>query len=510
MTVNIAAVQALFPDRSEVRVRGPAVAAIRGPCSFDAIRALQADAFPPSFVEAVEKVRCHERWGAVYRGDLTSFSDDHSAADLALCSEFARRGLDQQEIDAAMRTSGLYREKWERDDYRQNTIALAATRAPHVQSGPGQGLLRLADGQIDFSTASPPPREWVIDGMMLAGKSALLAGLSGVSKTTAALLASMAIATGTRFAGRATRGGKVIFISGEEDRDELRRRVNAYIRMNNMDPVSVQAIRDGLLSFPLVGKDIRLCTRAGGTLESTALHQQIIDLAREAGDVRLIVLDHVGLLHGGDFNAKEDAAMTMRLINGIAQETGAALILLAHSPKSSARDEESDASAIYGSTAFVEQARGGWLMATMRPPEAKKLGISEGLRKEYVSLVGVKANYSAAGQTFWFHKKAFDEVGVLEHVELVPPAPGGKPAADLESNVIAAVRFAPGQYSKTGMRDAFSGKKGLWKASKGDVAGAIERLVTEGRLINRQPTVEEKAKFGHGSQVRSVLDLGGH
>ena len=237
--------------------------------------------------------------------------------------------------------------------------------------------------------------------------------------------------------------------------------------------------------------------------------QQIVNAAREVGDVRLIVLDHVGLLHGGDFNAKEDAAMTIRIVNSIAQATGSAVVLLAHSPKSSARDEGSDASAIFGSAAFVEQSRGAWVLAAMRKEEAKQFGISENDRKQFISLVGVKANYCATGQEFWFRKFAFDDVGVLEHVRLIPPGPMGRSSTTLDANIIAAVRNAPGQYSKSGMREAFSGKSRSWKASKEDIRGNIEQLLCNGVLINREPTADERARYGHGPQVRFVLDLGG-
>jgi hypothetical protein len=181
------------------------------------------------------------------------------------------------------------------------------------------------------------------------------------------------------------------------------------------------------------------------------------------------------------------------------------VLLLAHSPKSAAAQEESDASMIAGSTAFVDQARGGWIMTTMRAKEAKKLGIHEAARKEYVSLVGVKANYAPDGARHWFRRVGFDEVGVLEHVELAPAA--AKAVETLQGNIVAAVRSGPGQYSKTKLRDLFSGKNKPWKASKADIDSEVESMLRDGKLINRAPTVEEKARYGHGPQVKHVLDL---
>ncbi|MBQ0134229.1 MAG: hypothetical protein KBS46_03765 [Clostridiales bacterium] len=61
-----------------------------------------------------------------YDGDLTDYGGDQSRADLALCSMIAfRTGDDPALIDAVFRESALYRAKWEREDYRRDTIRKA-------------------------------------------------------------------------------------------------------------------------------------------------------------------------------------------------------------------------------------------------------------------------------------------------------------------------------------------------------------------------------------------------
>lgn len=55
-----------------------------------------------------------------------NFDKSHSEADLALCSMLAFWcGGDSAQIDRLFRQSGLYREKWERDDYRGETLKKA-------------------------------------------------------------------------------------------------------------------------------------------------------------------------------------------------------------------------------------------------------------------------------------------------------------------------------------------------------------------------------------------------
>ena len=56
-------------------------------------------------------------------GDFSDYGS-HSEADLALCSMIAFRvGDDPDAIDQIFRQSALYREKWEREDYREETLA---------------------------------------------------------------------------------------------------------------------------------------------------------------------------------------------------------------------------------------------------------------------------------------------------------------------------------------------------------------------------------------------------
>lgn len=60
---------------------------------------------------------------------------DHSSADAALCQHLAFwTGKDCERIDRLFRMSGLYREKWERDNYRQNTVLHAMGHCQAVYS----------------------------------------------------------------------------------------------------------------------------------------------------------------------------------------------------------------------------------------------------------------------------------------------------------------------------------------------------------------------------------------
>jgi hypothetical protein len=70
-----------------------------------------------------------------YAGDTSGFASQ-SDADLALCGTLAFwTGKDTERMDRLFRGSALYREKWERSDYRRSTIETAISRCQKVYTG---------------------------------------------------------------------------------------------------------------------------------------------------------------------------------------------------------------------------------------------------------------------------------------------------------------------------------------------------------------------------------------
>jgi hypothetical protein len=78
--------------------------------------------------ELLEKARRQNDGGLfihLWNGDITDYAS-HSEADEALCFKLAFwTGPDAGRIDALFRQSALYRDKWEREDYRVRTMAAA-------------------------------------------------------------------------------------------------------------------------------------------------------------------------------------------------------------------------------------------------------------------------------------------------------------------------------------------------------------------------------------------------
>ena len=71
----------------------------------------------------LRKQKNGEKFSKLYdNGDFSDYNSQ-SEADAALCALIAfRTGPDPEAIDSIFRSSALYRDKWERDDYRESTI----------------------------------------------------------------------------------------------------------------------------------------------------------------------------------------------------------------------------------------------------------------------------------------------------------------------------------------------------------------------------------------------------
>ena len=394
-----------------------------------------------------------------------------------------------------------------------NTASPSIIQAPFI-TPMGDFFCIKSMGRIRIPLLPPPPRDYVWDETMVAGKSYIGAGFGGSSKSQFALQLSMSINLGSLFGFKKCSKGATLLFMSEDDNAEIERRLGASAQALKLSKNDISEIERLMLAVGMVGLDTRLNRSVDRKMEDTGLTQAIIDRAKSHGEetgekVKLIVLDHAGTFHGGDFNAKEDVSVTMRLINRIASETGASVLLLAHSPKSSNGKELSDASDIAGSTAFVDHARGALVLTTMRPNEAKEFGILDDERESYVCMTTVKNNYGKSGGKIWFTRRSLHgwSVGVLEDVLVQKPIKNITKGGGVQSRVKEFITAHPGQFSKTGIRDRYSGKNGQLKASKRDVEVAIDEMLASGDIDSRPPSDAERTQFGIPKQVSSVLDL---
>lgn len=73
----------------------------------------------------LKQCRVDKKFQKLFAGDTSGYENDESRADLAFCGILVKHTKDREQINRLFRRSGLYREKWDREDYRIATIEKA-------------------------------------------------------------------------------------------------------------------------------------------------------------------------------------------------------------------------------------------------------------------------------------------------------------------------------------------------------------------------------------------------
>ena len=367
------------------------------------------------------------------------------------------------------------------------------------------------EGAVQISTVPPPRRSYVFSDQVTLGTMCVLGGSGGVSKTMLTLQMAIASACGKNLGHIQVSEGSSLLFLGEEDEAERDRRIGAICTHIGADH---QLVEKRVKCFGAAGIDIRLTKKIDANAQATNLGDKVIQIAKEhairsGSPLKIIAFDHARLVLGGDPNDAEDVTQLTRVLTHIARETGAAVFLLAHSPKSviSKQGNEINSADIAGSSAFVDNSRTSFMMWTMRDDEAKNHHVSSTERSEYVRLENVKANYARTGGGYWLKRVYMPDwdVAVLEPVYLQSKSLfQTKGTSDLHDKILRELRKKQGGVSERRLRD-MAGKDGVLGASDRKVRQAIDAMLEEGVIERRTPTSEEKKLHKLSGQVREVL-----
>jgi primase/DNA polymerase family protein/AAA domain-containing protein len=130
-----------------------------------------------------------ERLQKLIAGDTSAYNGDHSAADFALCILLAKKyDCDAFKIDEEFQKSGLYREKWEREDYKRSTIKraiMAVAKERPVVFDDAENDSIEDDGVTEYLVDALP--EPMHEGWFPKGEVSLIGGSSGAGKTSWAM-----------------------------------------------------------------------------------------------------------------------------------------------------------------------------------------------------------------------------------------------------------------------------------------------------------------------------------
>lgn len=317
-----------------------------------------------------------------------------------------------------------------------------------------------------------PPREWHVPDIIPAGTVTILNGDGGTGKSLIALQLAVSTALGRRWLGQECKSGTVLFISAEDDKKELHRRLD--------DIISAESIRfadlDKLVFRSLAGKDALLAVPDGKTniLHETPLFQ-IMDHWIGRHRPALVVFDTLADLFGGDENNRAQARQFIGILKGLALKHETTIPLLAH-PSLSGMASGSGSS---GSTGWNNSVRSRLYFRRLRAdgeeidPDARELEV-------------MKANYGPTGLVLKLRWK--------EGVFVTDTSHGGtldRMAADAKAERVflrllddysAQGRFVSASPSSTFAPTVFQGHPNAEGMNKRAFKMAMERLFQRGAI----------------------------
>jgi hypothetical protein len=259
-------------------------------------------------------------------------------------------------------------------------------------------------GWLDANNEAPPLRVLLTvqgdDGrevaFMPAGKVAMIAAPGGTGKSQALVQLAVALASGTRWLEtyRPPQAGAVLLALGEEDGEEMHRRIRKAVRAMGW-PETADGVARNLHALSLCGKHASFIDEAG---EETDFYKDFHAGLKAWGvEWSLIILDPASRFLGPD--AEKDNAQATRFIECLERLTelpGRPTVLFAHHTNKEGLAGNTDQGAARGSSGLTDGAR--WQANLDRCHEEPTKADREAKRKgklipDEVILRMVKANH---------------------------------------------------------------------------------------------------------------------
>lgn len=331
-----------------------------------------------------------------------------SGCDFSFAAILAREGIAGGEIENAIRHSrdraGLdeKRDRWyaltvgkvlaNRQANRQDEeISRAETRAI-LRERLSVEAMGIEDWfRDDGSLIEPAAREYLIADFMPARVGMMLAALGGSGKGHFEIALSISLALGVSFGPFAVAQPRpVIFVSREDDREEMQRRLHAAVSARFGGRLTLEQRR-------LMAQNLHIAdlfgirhARLGGPMTD-----MVCEAARQIGGPGLIVLDPLGKCLPEDvesINKQEGAARVHEEVDYIVANTGWTACAAHHVSKEVGREGKAVSGASTGSQQLEDFARLVLFLTAMDEPE--KRGLDAGHELGYVEVSTTKVNYS--------------------------------------------------------------------------------------------------------------------
>lgn len=258
----------------------------------------------------------------------------------------------------------------------QNLLAAPSTLVAPPSISTTFDLINVAD----WADAEPPGREWMLDGWLPRNRAAYITGAGGAGKSLLGQQLATCIALGWPFLGIPTTQASAIYLTAEDDHDELQRRQRAIC---NKIGASESDLAMKLFPVSLFGRadNAMVAFERDAGLVVLPAWEMLKNTARVTLS-RFVVIDNISHVFGGNEIDRSQVTAWANLLNGLAAEIRGSVLLIGHPNKAG--------DAYSGSTAFENAFR-----ARLYFDAPKALGTHTDPDLRQLSLP--KANYARKG-----------------------------------------------------------------------------------------------------------------
>ncbi len=250
---------------------------------------------------------------------------------------------------------------------------------------------------------APAAMRTVIDPYLPAGCAVVLTGAGGTSKTGLISIMAISIAAELPFFGHAVTPGSVLHISAEDRREVFHRHV--YSNSRHLTDLQLALIADRLYIKDTVGLGFSLTWSVDGRTCIADDVGQLIEYAMDIPDLRLISLDTLSRLNGGE-ESNEDLARFIEAMERVARETGATVMTSHHSGKQQMRADSNDQYAGRGGSALSDNARSVMHLSKLNADgnDVPSNGAEQIAQGRLLRLSHVKSNYLKAADDIYIER----------------------------------------------------------------------------------------------------------
>lgn len=362
----------------------------------------------------------------------------------------------------------------------------------------------LDDGFIE-------PRQWLLGNTFARRYVSTIVADGGTGKTALRLAQAIALATGQPITGEHVfQRCRVLYVSLEDDKDEMRRRIKACCLHHKIDRAE---LRDHLFPVALANGPKLATMVKGGKIEPGELGNMLTEIIQRR-NIDLVILDPFIKSHGCDENDNNAIDFVAGILADLAIRFNMAIDAPHHVSKGMI--DPGNANRGRGASAFKDAARLVYTLSKMTLEEAKILGIEEGDRWRYVRIDSAKVNIAPAASTAnWFRlvgvplgnaNIAYPSGDEIQTVE--PWAPVDLMALvnneDLRSAILAEIKNAPphalySAHPNSGQRHVFQiFKRHLPEITKQQTEKIVSAWIDDDRHLRYIKFQDDKSRERQG------------